>query len=144
MGNCYPHILLIEDDAIDAEALIRALKYYQIPNSVTHVFDGIEALAVLCGDKDKQPLPEPHLILLDLNLPRMNGIEFLHVIRQDEKLKSSVVFVLTTSNFDGDKIAAYRHQVAGYILKDSMDYGFSQVIKLLDQYQAIGEMPPQN
>ncbi len=139
----YPHILIIEDDDIDAEALLRAFKSYKLPNPITRVADGVEALAVLRGSQGKPPLPEPHLILLDLNLPRMNGLEFLSAVRQDEKLKQSIVFVLTTSNFEGDKTSAYTYNVAGYVLKDTDDHGFSDVIKLLDQYQSIVEYPQQ-
>jgi len=144
MPNAYPNILLIEDDDVDAEALIRAFKQHQAPNQLTHVVDGIEALAVLRGDQAKPPLPEPHLILLDLNLPRMSGLEFLSIIRQDEKLKHDIVFVLTTSNFDGDKFAAYIHNVAGYILKESPGYGFAELIHFLNQYQSLVELPKLN
>ena len=137
----HPHILIVEDDDIDAEALIRAFKAHKVSNPITRVADGVEALAVLRGGKDKPPLSQPHLILLDLNLPRMNGLEFLSAVRQDEKLKQSIVFVLTTSNFEGDKTSAYTHNVAGYVLKDTDDHGFSDVIKLLDQYQSLVEYP---
>lgn len=141
MANTYPHILLIEDDDVDAEAMIRAFKQHRVSSPVTHVVDGIEALATLRDNQAKQPLSYPHIILLDLNLPRMNGIEFLKVIRQDEALKNSIVFVITTSNFDGDKLAAYTYNVAGYVLKDNAEDGFLQIIDLLDHYQSVVELP---
>lgn len=137
MIKYYPHVLLVEDDDVDAEALIRAFKRHHMPNLVTHVVDGVEALAVLRGTNDKPPLPEPHLILLDLNLPRMSGLEFLTAIRQDEKLKHSTVFVLTTSYFEDDKLATAKHNIEGYVFKDDNNDGLSQVIQLLDLYQPL-------
>ena len=110
------HILLVEDDDIDAENVMRAFKRQKTAKSLTRVANGIEALNVLRGEGGYARLPRPYIILLDINMPRMNGIEFLAAIRQDEELQRSIVFVITTSSQDEDKMAAYNKQIAGYIL----------------------------
>ncbi len=137
------HILLIEDDDVDAEVVIRAFRRRQVTNLFTIVSNGIEALKVLRGEAGHGRLPRPFLILLDINMPRMNGIEFLQALRQDRDLRQSIVFVLTTSNRDEDKVAAYNEQVAGYVLKSNVGENFMNVIRLLDSYLAIVEFPPE-
>ena len=92
-------LLLVEDDAVDAEAIQRAFRQQRIANPFVVVRDGVEALAALRGERG--PLvPHPFLVLLDVNMPRMNGIEFLEALRADPVLSRTVVFVLTTSDRD--------------------------------------------
>ncbi|HMQ55223.1 MAG TPA: response regulator [Anaerolineae bacterium] len=136
------NILLVEDDEVDAEAVVRALQRLNVKNPLTIVTDGLEALNVLRGEAGRAPLPRPYIILLDLNMPRMNGIEFLDALRQDPQLKRSVVFVLTTSNRPADKIATYDRHVAGYLVKSRTGADFSELIMLLDWYQRVVEFPP--
>lgn len=136
------NILLVEDDEVDAEAVVRALQRLNVKNPLTIVTDGLEALNVLRGETGREPLPRPYIILLDLNMPRMNGIEFLDALRQDPQLKRSVVFVLTTSNRPADKIATYDRHVAGYLVKSRTGADFSELIMLLDWYQRVVEFPP--
>jgi CheY-like chemotaxis protein len=136
------HILLVEDDEIDAELVLRAYRRQRLENPFTIVRDGIEALEVLRGSDRVARLPRPYLILLDINMPRMNGIEFLHAVRQDEDLRRSIVFILTTSNNDADKLAAYDEQIAGYLLKANVGNDFRHVIELLDSYRNAVEFPP--
>ncbi len=136
------HILLVEDDDIDAELVMRAYRRQRLENPFTIVHDGIEALEVLRGSDRVSRLPRPYLILLDINMPRMNGIEFLHALRQDEDLRRSIVFILTTSNNDADKLAAYDEQIAGYLLKANVGNDFRHVIELLDSYRNAVEFPP--
>ena len=136
------HILLIEDDEIDAEAVVRAFKRKRIHNPLTIVPDGYEALQILRGDKGRSSISSPYIILLDLNLPKMNGIEFLHHLRQDERLKHSIVFVLTTSDRDEDKWAAYKQNVAGYMVKARAGRNFVNVTTLLETYWHTVEFPP--
>lgn len=130
-------LLIVDDDDIDATALRRALHKLKLLNPLYRVKDGLEALEILRnGD-----IPSPYVILLDINMPRMNGIEFLEVLRADPELTHAVVFVLTTSKSDEDIIAAYREHVAGYLLKQRMDSDFLQVISLLDHYWKVIELP---
>jgi CheY-like chemotaxis protein len=136
------HILLVEDDEVDAEAVVRAFRKQKIANPFTVVSDGVEALKVLRGEGGYEPLPRPYLILLDINMPRMNGIEFLQAIRQDPVLKRSIVFVLTTSDRDEDKMAAYDEQIAGYLLKNRAGEDFMDMISLLESYWHMIEFPP--
>jgi CheY-like chemotaxis protein len=86
-------------------------------------------------------IPAPYIIFLDLNMPRMNGLEFLEALRADEGLTHSVVFVLTTSKSDEDLVAAYRKHVAGYIFKQHMDRNFLEVIGLIEHYWRLVELP---
>ena len=136
------HLLLIEDDQVDAEAIQRAFRRQRIANPFVVVPDGEEALKALRGEDGHDPVPRPYLILLDLNMPRMNGIEFLQALRRDPELQRSIVFVLTTSAREEDKLAAYEEHVAGYILKSRAGEDFLEVIKLLHTYWRIIEFPP--
>jgi len=130
-------LLVIDDDDIDTTALQRALKKLKLANPLYRAKDGLEGLELLRGNK----IPKPYIILLDINMPRMNGLEFLEAIRADAELTQSVVFVLTTSKSDEDIMAAYREHVAGYLLKQRMDNDFLQVISLLDHYWQVIELP---
>ena len=91
------NILLVEDDEVDVMAVKRALKTLKIANPFFRAADGIEALEMLRGTGGKKQLPSPYIVLLDLNMPRMDGLEFLDELRQDPALHRSVVFVMTTS-----------------------------------------------
>jgi CheY-like chemotaxis protein len=130
-------ILLVEDDDIDAMSVQRAFSRMKIANPIIRAKDGVEALEILTNGDVKHP----YLILLDLNMPRMGGLELLDMIRSDPSLESCVVFVLTTSKDDEDKLAAYKHHVAGYIVKESLDEGFEQLVKMLDHYWRLVELP---
>ena len=135
------HILLVEDDEVEAEAIFRSFARQKVINPIVHASNGLEALAILRGANAATPLPHPYIILLDINLPQMNGIEFLQTIRQDPALKYSVVFVLTTSEREEDKLAAYNEQIAGYILKANAGRDFLEMLQLLDSYQLLVELP---
>lgn len=130
-------LLIVDDDDIDATALRRALHKLKLLNPLYRAKDGFEALEILRNGE----IPNPYIILLDINMPRMNGIEFLEALRSDPELTHAVVFVLTTSKSDEDIIAAYREHVAGYLLKQRMDSDFLQVVSLLDHYWKIIELP---
>ena len=86
-------------------------------------------------------MPRPHIVLLDLNMPRMNGIEFLRQLREDQEHRDAVVFVLTTSSMTEDKAAAYDAGIAGYIQKTSAGRGLLQLVELLDAYCSVVELP---
>jgi len=129
------NILVVEDDAIDVKALLTAFKKLRIANPITVVKDGIEGWVAL------QALPRPYLIILDINMPRMNGIEFLEKIRASEAFHDSIVFVLTTSIDDKDKFEAYNLNVAGYMLKSDMGVSFIRAIEMVEQYWKVIEFP---
>jgi CheY-like chemotaxis protein len=131
------NLLIVDDDDIDATALRRALQKLKLLNPLYRAKDGLEALEILRNGE----IPSPYIILLDINMPRMNGLEFLEALRADPDLTASVVFVLTTSKSDEDIIAAYREHVAGYLLKQRMDSDFMQVVSLLDHYWRVIELP---
>ena len=138
------HILLVEDDDVDAEMVLRACRRRQIDNPFIVARNGVEALEILRGSDGRPRLPRPYLILLDINMPRMNGIEFLQEVRRDEDLKRSIIFVLTTSNNDEDKLAAYNEQVAGYLLKSNAADDFHHIVGLLNSYRSVVEFPPES
>lgn len=132
-------ILLIDDDDVDAMGLERAMRKLKIRNPVVRARDGLEGLALL---RDEKAIQRPYQILLDLNMPRMSGIEMLKELRQDPLLSSSVVFVLTTSHDEHDKLAAYEEHVAGYIVKKNVGDGYTRVMEMLDHYWRVVELPP--
>lgn len=135
------NLLLVEDDEVDVQGLKRAFAKSRIGNPITVARDGIEALEFLRGENGRPKLSKPHLILLDLNMPRMNGIEFLKAIRADEDLKRSVVFMITTSKAEEDKARAYDQHVAGYIVKQDPANTFMQAVALMEHYWKIVEFP---
>lgn len=134
--------VVVEDDDVDVMVLKQSFKRLQIGNPVVVARDGVEALEVLRGTDDQDPLEKPYVVLLDLNMPRMNGIEFLTEIRKDPDLADTVVFILTTSDDERDKLSAYDNHVAGYIVK-SNDTGQSCVdtLKLLDHAWRVVDLP---
>jgi CheY-like chemotaxis protein len=135
------NILLVEDDEVDVMNVKRAFQKNNLTNPMHHAGNGIEALALLRGSDANPPIPIPRIILLDLNMPRMGGIEFLHELRKDELLKNISVFVMTTSNEDKDKVDAYNLNVAGYILKPLSMENFVSAVSILKNYWTLCEYP---
>ena len=137
------NILLIEDDEVDVMNVKRAFKKYKITNPLYVAGNGIEGLEMLRSQNREQPqIPESRrLILLDLNMPKMNGLEFLQELRKDENLKRTPVIVLTTSDEDKDRMEAYNLNVAGYILKPVTFNNFAEVMVALNKYWTLCEMP---
>lgn len=137
------NILLVEDDEVDVMNVQRAFKRNHITNPLYIASNGLEALAMLRGQSQKLPvLPmNRRLILLDLNMPRMGGLEFLQELRADDNLRSTPVVVLTTSNQDLDRIEAYNLNVAGYILKPVTFTNFAELMATLNKYWALCELP---
>ncbi len=133
----HEHILLIEDDDIDALTVRRTLKELGASNPLDREVDGERGLEFL-RDRNR---PRPGLILLDLNMPRMNGIEFLAEIKRDAALCLIPVVVLTTSSEEGDRIAAYSNSVAGYMVKP-VDYPqFVGIMALIRDYWLTSVTP---
>ncbi len=137
-------ILLVEDDEVDARAVKRGLTKNKIFNPVTLARDGCEALDYLRGENGKERIPRPYVILLDLNMPRMNGIEFLKAIRGDAGLSKSIIFVLTTSQDDRDRSAAYDNHVAGYITKSEAGRDFLNLVQMLERFVIVVQFPPED
>jgi len=135
--------LLVEDDDVDVMYIQRTFRQLGIANQLVVANDGIEALEMLRGANGYDPIPKPFIILLDLNMPRMNGIEFLTELRKDPEIKHSVVFVLTTSDDEQDKFDAYEHHVAGYIVKSEAGQSFQSALEMLDRYWRVVELPPE-
>lgn len=140
--NSTVHILLAEDDLIDEKAFLRAIGKLRIGNPVTVARDGVEAWEILKGTGGKPPLPRPNLLILDINMPRMTGLELLERIRGDDALHDSIVFMLTTSNDDADKCEAYNLNVAGYMLKSDVGNSFMRAVELVHNYWRVVEFPP--
>jgi CheY-like chemotaxis protein len=132
------NILLVEDDEVDVMNVQRAFERNHLTNSLFVAGNGIEALEMLRGNAIPK---ERRLILLDLNMPKMNGIEFLEALRADPEISSTPVVVLTTSNDDQDKVDAYNFNVAGYLLKPVTFNSFCERMATLDKYWALVEMP---
>lgn len=136
------NILLVEDDTVDVMNVRRSFKKANITNPLFVASDGIEALAILRNQSETVHMPESRrLVLLDLNMPKMNGLEFLTELRADEKLKPTPVIVLTTSDQERDRIEAFNLNVAGYILKPVTFSNFAEVMAALNRYWTLCEMP---
>lgn len=139
-GRAPVTLFVVDDDEVDRETILRSVADSGLNNPVRIARDGEEALAILRGE-GVEPLEGPYLILLDLNMPRMNGIELLEVIRRDPDLHRAIVFVLTTSNAEEDRLAAYDRNIAGYLLKARAGLEFERVVNLIDQYERNVEFP---
>jgi CheY-like chemotaxis protein len=132
------HLILVEDDDIDVMNVRRALERAHVTNPVFVAHNGIEGLELLRSNKVPK---DRRLVLLDLNMPRMNGIEFLRELRKDPALRATPVVVLTTSDDDRDKVQAYDLNVAGYLLKPVTFVNFVDVMAALNKYWALVELP---
>lgn len=133
-------VLLVEDDEVDVMVALRAFERERLANPVVVVNDGLEAFDALRGTEGREALRGPLLIMLDLNLPRMNGIEFLKALRSDPVHAHAVVFVLTTSDAPSEVVAAYRLGVAGYFRKTGAQRS-SEIARLIALYCDLVEMP---
>jgi CheY-like chemotaxis protein len=130
------NILLVEDDEVDVMNVKRAFSKNNIKNDLFVAGNGVEALEMLRNTI----VPLPRIIILDINMPKMNGIEFLTELREDENLKNISVFVMTTSNEDSDKINAYNLNVAGYILKPLSFEKFIASVATLKDFWSLCEL----
>ena len=133
-------ILLVEDDSVDAMTVERSLNDLKVTNPLVRTNDGEEALVYLNDPANESPC----LILLDLNMPKMNGIEFLKTAKADEQLKQIPVVVLTTSDEQRDVVESFQLSVAGYMVK-SVDYKkFVDTIRVIDLYWTLSRTPKLN
>lgn len=135
-------ILLVDDDSISVRLVTRALRKSKVDNEIVVADDGVMALDILRGINGQEPLKQPYLILLDIVMPRMDGHQFLEEIRNDPKLRGSIVFVLTTSNNEHDMFRAYDSCVAGYIVKSEVGTDFMKLVQMLEPYTFTIKFPP--
>ena len=138
MSDRVLNILLVEDDEVDVMNVRRAFERNNVSNPLYIAGNGLEALEILRNGTVPR---ERRLILLDLNMPKMNGIEFLQALRADPDLASTPVVILTTSNDDQDKLDAYNLNVAGYLLKPVTFSSFCERMTALNKYWTLVEMP---
>ena len=124
-------ILLVEDDRVDIMTVQRAMKKIDVSNPLYVARTGVEALGMLRGDGYPRIEPTPSLILLDLNLPKMGGIEFLKELRADPALRTLQVIVLTSSNEPGDRAAAFEYEVDDYIVKPHSFDDFASAMSII-------------
>lgn len=136
------NILLVEDDKVDVMNVQRSFKKANITNPLFIAGNGLEALEILRNESETVVMPKTRrLVLLDLNMPKMGGIEFLEALRADPQLRPTPVIVLTTSDQERDRIEAYNLNVAGYILKPVTFINFAEVMSTLNRYWALCEIP---
>jgi CheY-like chemotaxis protein len=132
------NILLVDDDEVDVMTVKRAFARANISNPIFVATNGLEALEML--RKDAIPAKR-RIVLLDINMPKMNGIEFLRELRADPALQQASVVMMTTSNEERDRIEAFKLNVAGYLLKPVTFQQFAEVMSTINKYWALMEMP---
>lgn len=136
------NILMVEDDEIDILSVQRAFKKHNITNPLHIAKNGVEALDLLRGTNGVEKLdPTPKVVLLDINMPKMNGLEFLHEIRQDPIFNLMSVFMLTTSEDEQDRYKAFEDNVAGYIVKPVDTKAFMEAVRVLGLFWSLTEYP---
>ena len=136
MRNCKP-ILLVEDDRVDAETTHRALVELGVTNELIHKVNGEEALEYLRTESNIRPCA----ILLDLNMPKMNGFEFLEIVKRDEELKSIPIIILTASDADENVVRTFGLAAAGYVVKPADFQEFVDAMRIVDTYWTMSRLP---
>jgi CheY-like chemotaxis protein len=134
-------ILLIDDDDVAAEAVVRGLRKHELLCPIVLAEDGQVALQILRGQHATRSIAKSYLALVDLNMPRMNGFEFLHALRGDDALRDTLVFVLSTSGSDSDRARAYDENIAGYMVKDKLGPQLKGLAHFLIEYRSIMLLP---
>lgn len=135
------NILLVEDNSIDAMFVTRAMEKVTSRGRIVHAKDGKEALELLTHQSGEEQLPDSLFILLDINMPRMNGHEFLQVLRDAEGISDNVVFMFTTSDNPQDISKAYKNRANGYIVKPQDLDGLKNVLAVLQDFWNVCELP---
>lgn len=134
-------VLLVDDDDVAIEGVLRSFRKHEVPCRTLTAGDGKEALAILRGSHPAKVLETPVIVLLDLNMPGMDGFQFLEAVRSDNELKRTVVFVLTTSSRDQDRYRAYNEHVAGYMVKSAVGPQFSLLAEFMTKYARSQRLP---
>ena len=133
-------ILLVEDDYLDITSVKRALNKLNVDHTMYIAHNGADALAILNGNSPDGTKILPDIILLDINMPKMNGLEFLRIIKNYYSLNSIKIFIMTTSSEEYDKIAAQNLEVTGYIIKPLDFENYSKKESSLDTLNLIAEL----
>jgi CheY-like chemotaxis protein len=142
MANPIVNILLVDDDSVDVMNVQRAFKKNNITNPLSVAHNGVEAFDLLRGTNGAQKIdPIPRIIMLDINMPKMGGLEFLKLLREDAALKNISVFIMTTSSDDKDRVEAYNYNVAGYIVKPISFESFVSAVSILNNFWQLCEQP---
>lgn len=136
-----PTFLIVDDDAVSVMAVKRMISKLRLVNPVVVAKDGQEALDVLRGTEEIRALEGPYIVILDINMPRMTGHEFLKELRADPRLQSTIVFVMSTSEAPADIRDAYRTNVAGYIVKNGSPQSFRAALDMLGTYSEVVLVP---
>jgi CheY-like chemotaxis protein len=135
------NILLVDDDDVAAEAVVRGLRRNAADCPVIIAEDGFVALQILRGEHATRQISKPRIVLLDLNMPRMNGFEFLKELRADPALCGTVVFILSTSDIQADRVRAYQGCIAGYIVKSDLGPQCSGLARFVNEYRQVVRLP---
>jgi len=130
-------ILLVEDDRVDAMTVKRALRDIKVTNDLSVVHNGEDALAYLEDEANEKPC----IILLDLNMPKMNGLEFLKIVKENEEWRMIPVVVLTTSKNEQDRIESFKRSIAGYMIKPVDYLQFVETMRTIEMYWTLSELP---
>lgn len=133
--------MIVDDDEVSVMAIQRAMKNLSLANPVLVAENGLLALEQLHQSMDAHGKLPPFIITLDLNMPRMNGLEFLNAVRENPALKKLLVFVLTTSDAPTDISAAYEKNIAGYIVKDNVTETLRDALAMLKDYSQLVVIP---
>ncbi|KQM18891.1 two-component system response regulator [Novosphingobium sp. Leaf2] len=134
-------VLLVDDDDVAIEGVMRSFRKHEVPCRVVTAGEGREALSVLNGTHATKHIETPVIVLLDLNMPVMDGFQFLDALRADPELKRTVVFVLSTSAREQDRCRAYDGHVAGYMVKSAVGPQFARLADFISKYTRTQELP---
>lgn len=134
-------VLLVDDDDVATEGVIRSFRHHAVPCRMVTAGEGREALSVLNGTHATKHIDTPVIVLLDLNMPVMDGFQFLDALRADPALKRTVVFVLSTSAREQDRCRAYDGHVAGYMVKSAVGPQFARLADFMSKYARTQELP---
>jgi len=134
-------ILVVDDDDVAAEVVTRCIGHQLLDCRVVVAQDGQTALEILRGLHPDKVIRKPYVILLDLKMPRMNGVEFLKELRLDEALRGTVVFVLSSSDAPADRVSAYHEFAAGYLDKANLGHRLAGLARFIDEYRSACTLP---
>jgi CheY-like chemotaxis protein len=134
-------VLLVDDDDVAAEAVVRGLRKHAVDWTVVPAEHGGVALQILRHTHAERRIETPYIVLLDLNMPGMNGFEFLRELRRDPVLRGTVVFVMTMSDAPTDQARAYQEIIAGYMVKSSIGPQFAGLARFLVEFRSAVQLP---